>query len=164
MGRSCLVVACASLLAIGCDGESTFPSSPSSTSSPPPGPAPASSLNQQPTGGVLIVLEEAVTARVTQDDPLCGGPYLYRCRYFRLAASRNGHLTVTMRWDSQVADPYPLDIGVIDPFGRMAFPTIGPGTQRQVSLPVSAGSTYVIEIWSAAAPGEQFELYAAIDQ
>jgi len=162
VGKSCLVVACVSLLAIGCDGESTVPSSPTSTPLPPPAPAP--SRNQQPSGGAPIVLGEAVTARVTQDDPVCGAPYPHRCLYFRLEASRTGHLTVTMRWDSRIADPYPLDIAVIDPLGRMALPTIGPGTQRQVSLPVSAGSTYVIEIWSAATPGEPFELYAAIDQ
>ena len=158
MRQFCVFVVCVSLLMLGCDGRSTLPSSPTPTPSFPPAPAPPPP--QQPVEGLPIVLGDVVTGRVTEDDPLCGPRH--RCRYYRLTVSGSGALRVTMTWDPQVADPYPLDIGVIDPSGRVSLPTIGPGTQRQVSLPVSAGRTYVIEIWSAAAPGEEFALQTAI--
>lgn len=100
---------------------------------------------------------------MTQNDPLCDAGWPHRCRHYRLTAPAAGVLKVTMTWSSQVADPYPLDIGVVDPLGRTYYPSVGPGAQRQVSVQVSAGTTYVIEIWSSLSPGEEFELHTAIE-
>ena len=109
----------------------------------------------------LIDLGDVVSSRVTADDPLCSPGLSYRCRYYRLTAPSSGVLTVTMTWNPQIADPYPLDIEVIDPDGRITLTTAA-GAQRRVSLPVSEGATYVIEIWASAVPGEPFGVNIAI--
>ena len=153
---------CLAVLASGCDAVSTFPTSPGAVtpqpSAPPPPPPPVSRSEV----AVDIALGQVVRSHVTDDDPLCDPAWPYRCRYYRLIAPTSGVLNVSIAWSPQARDPYPLDIGVVEERGLEYFPLVGPDTQRQVSLRVTAGRTYVIEIWSFLSPPEEFELRTAI--
>jgi hypothetical protein len=102
-----------------------------------------------------------INSRVTLDDPLCDQVWPYRCAHYRLIAPGDGVIDFVMTCPA-LADKYVVDIGVIDPAGRMWISAEAEqwrlGPQRTVRIPVTAGATYVIEIWSLGAPGEMFEL------
>jgi hypothetical protein len=117
------------------------------------------------TGAFHIGRGETVRARVTTDDPLCSPDWPHHCRRYRLIAPRDGLFEVVMTCAAS-ARAYVLDIGVIDPTGQMWLPPPEQwrlGAQRSVKLPVTAGSAYVIEIWSSSAPGELFELTSSLE-
>ena len=126
-------------------------------STPPPAPVPDPRLE----GASPIVIGETVHSQATADDPLCDPGWSYPCRYFKVTASSHGRLRVTMRWSAAQPDPYPLDIGVPGPFGEW-LAMIGPGAQRYVDVPVDAGATYLIEVWSFLNPAERFELTSSL--
>jgi len=154
---------CLAVLASGCDGVTSLPTAPGPVtpqpSAPSPSPSPAVPRSQV---AVDIALGDVVRSHVTDDDPLCDPSWPHRCRYYRLTPPTSGVLNVTIAWSPQVLDPYPLDVDVVDEQGRMYFPSVGPGHQRQMSMAVTAGSTYFIGIWSFVWPGEEFELRTAI--
>lgn len=153
-----LSVACLAMLAAGCDGGTAPPTAPSTiipASTPaPPAPTPSPAL---PNRFTEIALGEAVSSRVTKDDPLCDEGWHYRCGYYRVTAPGDGILDVTMRWSS--ADAYPLDIDVLNSHGgRLAVhPQVGPG-ERRVAFRATAHEVYFIEVWSFMDPGVEFEL------
>lgn len=153
-----LAAICFAMLALGCsDGRSLLPTGPSSL------PTTALPGLPGPTNAITIVAVEVVNDRVRSDDPLCDPEWPHRCRYYQLKAAVDGVLDVSLKWSSHQLDPYPLDIDVIGVHGRIGpTPAIGPGNQRRVSLPVRAGDTYAIEIWSFLSPGEVFDLSATI--
>jgi hypothetical protein len=149
---------CLAVLASGCDSN-TFPTAPgpvtSSAASPPP-------VGPRADAATSIVLGEMIRSRVTEGDPLCGAPpYQFRCRRYRVTIPASGIFVAVMAWGAEVLNPYPLDIGVLDERGFEYVPSVGPGPQRRVEFRVSAGSTYVIEIWSFLTPHEDFELRTA---
>jgi hypothetical protein len=153
-------VLCVAVLASGCDSNS-FPTAPSPVT---PRPAAPSLPPAIPRADVAtdIALGEVVRGRVADDDPLCEPAWPHRCRYYRLTAPTSGVLNVAMAWGPQVLDPYPLDIDAVDEQRRMYFPSVGPGNQRQLWIAVTAGSTYLIGIWSFVWPAEEFELRTSI--
>lgn len=119
----------------------------------------------QPTSGVPIAIGEVVSSRVTPEDALCDPKWPHRCRHYQLIASADGILEVVMTCP-KLAQEYVVDIGVIDPMGGMWISReaqlFALGPQRSVKLRVTAGATYVIEIWSLDAPGETFELKTSL--
>ena len=152
---------CLAVLASGCDAVSSFPTSPGPVT-PPASAAPAPPTVPRSEVAVDIALGEVVRSHVTDDDPLCDPAWPHRCRHYRLIAPTSGVLNVVMAWSPKARDPYPLDIGVVEVGGLEHFPSVGPGTQRQVSVRVTAGRTYFIDIWSFLRPPEEFELGTAI--
>jgi hypothetical protein len=59
---------------------------------------------------------------------------------------------------------YPFDMGVLGPSGAVADGQIGVGLERIARGRVSAGSTYVIEVWSFLTTPEPFDLSTSIEQ
>ena len=159
------------LTASGCNGSSRelLPVTPTPTAAAPtvstePPLSPPSQRPRQPELGTSIAVDQAVSSRVTPDDPLCDPGWRYRCRYFRLAVPRDGVLRVTIQWNPAQLDPYPLDMEIIGPSGSGWLGQIGRGPQRIGRGRVSGGSTYVIEVWSFLTPGEPFELLASLEE
>lgn len=154
MGRFRISMVCLGLVALGCDrGLPTAPT-PGATAVPLPSPSPS----PQPSLGSHIEVGEVITSRVTPDDPLCGDVAPFHCRYYRMTPARDGVLHITLGWNPQLLEDYPLDMGVIDPQGRERVATVVGRAQRGVSVRVTAGAPYVIEIWSFLSPGAEFEL------
>ena len=131
-------------------------------SQPTPPPTPNVTRHPGLAGATPLAIGETVRRQASASDPLCDPEWPHRCVYFKLTASHNGTLRVTMSWSAAQRDPYPLDIGVLGPEGTW-FPTEGPGPQRQVAGPVMAGTTYLVEVWSFLTPPEAFELTASIE-
>lgn len=158
MCRFRISIVCLGLVALGCDrGLPTAPT-PGATAVPLPLPSPS----PQPPFGSDIEVGEVITSRVTPDDPQCGLVAPFFCRYYRLTPPRDGVLHVTLAWSPQLHDNYPLDMGVIDPHGRERTATVVGPAQRGVSLRVTAGAPYVIEIWSFLSPAAEFELRSSL--
>ena len=149
------------VLASGCDATTTIPTAPDAVTPLPPASPPPPAVRRSDVA-VDIALGEVVRSRVTENDPLCGEPWPHRCRIYRVTAPTSGLLKASMTWSPQVRDPYPLDIGVVDERGLESFPHVISGTQREVWVRVTAGSSYFIEIWSFLSPPEEFELRAAM--
>jgi|RhiMetdeSRZDD1v2_1073273.scaffolds.fasta_scaffold335783_3 hypothetical protein len=152
---------CLAVLASACDATSTIPTAPTPVTPRPPAPSPPPAVPRDAVA-VDIGLGEVVRSRVTHDDPLCDPAWAHRCRYYRLTAPTSGLLNVAMTWNRQALDPYPLDVDVVDELGNTYFPSVGPGTQRNVWLSVAPGRRYVIGIWSFTSPPEEFELRSSI--
>ena len=145
------------LVACGCDNGGQLPAAPSTI-------APASSEGaRQPDLGTPIALGQIVSSRVTDDDPICGNPYRFRCKYFLLPVPEDGVLEVMIRWSAAQRDPYPLDMEVIGP-SRGWSAEIANGPYRVARGRASGGSTYVIEVWSFLTPHEPFELTTSLEQ
>jgi hypothetical protein len=148
---------CCAFVALGC-GRTQLPlpaaPSPAPIDLPPPSPVP------QPSFDHRLQVGELIKTRVTADDRLCGDAFPYRCRHYGLTPRTSGVLMVAMTWGS---GEYPLDIGVYDPQGREWAGHRVEGYRREAVLPVTAGETYVIEVWSFLSPGEEFELSASLD-
>jgi hypothetical protein len=158
MCRFRISIVCLGLVALGCDrGLPTAPT-PGATAVPLPTPSPS----PQPPLGSHIEVGEVITSRVTSDDPLCGHNTPFPCRYYRLTPARDGVLQVTLAWNPQLVDDYPLDMSVIDPQGKDWAATVVGRAQRGVSVRVTAGASYVIEIWSFLSPGVEFELRSSL--
>jgi hypothetical protein len=151
---------CCALFVVACDGRNgnILPAAPTtlpqSTSPASPRPMPPASV---PATAIRIAVGHVVTARVTTNDPLCWPGWPYHCRHYALTAPSDGIFEVTMRWSSEISDPYPLDIGLLPP-DEWLLPVVGPGSQRRLSFQVAAGAAYVIEISSYLIPGAEFDL------
>jgi hypothetical protein len=156
MRRLHSVVICFALAAMGCDSTFIPPTAP--TPNPPAAPTPTPV--PQPRFEQRLEIGEVIKTRVTREDPLCSEGWPYRCRYYGLTPATNGLLNITMTW--QNGGVYPLDFGVYDAQGRSWDAVADAGLRRSVTLPVTAGATYVIEIWSFLEPGEEFELGSSI--
>ena len=137
---------------------STFLPAPVAPQPPQPAPAPSPGLFED---AIPLAFGATVTDSVADDDPACGSPYVYRCRYFRIAVPRDGELVVTIRWNFPAS--YPFDLGVYGPTGSVADGKIGVGLERTARGRVSGGATYVIEVWSFLTPSGSFELTTSID-
>jgi hypothetical protein len=166
MRKIALWVALSALAVCGCgDERRPLPTTPSAilpTPSPeprPPAPAPPHLLDLE----TPIEFGQSDTFTVTSDDPVCGArPYQYHCRYFRVTAPRDGVMVVTIGW--KIPEEYPFDMAVFGPSGGVADGQIGVGLERIARGRVSAGSTYVIEVWSFLTTPEPFDLSTSIEQ
>lgn len=157
MRRLHLVMVCLAFMTVGC--ERSQPLAP--TTLPTPGPVPPVRPVLPPPFEQRLEIDEVIKTRITADDGWCGDQFPYHCRHYGLTAKTSGVLQVTMTWWG--GGEYPLDLGVIDSLGREWPALAGPGRRRDVVLPVVAGETYVIEIWSFLFPGEEFELRSAFE-
>jgi len=158
------------LIASGCGGgDRQLPMGPSAVPAPLPSSgeprmSPPTLRDRQPDLGRPIPLGEMVSSRVATDDPVCPGPHLFRCQYFRLTVPQDGVLEVTIRWSAAQRDPYPVDMDVIGPSGAGFSGEIASGPYRVARGRVAGGSTYVIEVWSFLTPDEPFELTTLLKQ
>jgi hypothetical protein len=125
-------------------------------------PTPSLSPDPRLDIGTPIDFGQTLTFTVANDDPVCPGAYQYHCRYFRVTVPQDGILLVTIRW--KIPMSYPFDMGVLGPSGAVADGQIGVGLERIARGRVSAGSTYVIEVWSFLTTPEPFDLSTSIEQ
>jgi hypothetical protein len=104
-------------------------------------------------------MERGVASQVTRDDFQCDPGWPHYCQGFLLQAPTNGRLDVVMTWTT-IRDPYPLDFDVFDPETGLGYYSVGwgAGQRRVTSVPLRAGVSYPVTVWSAWVPGEVFEL------
>ena len=171
MRNAHVTLALVALAAYGCDDAGqqplTAPSTVSAIATPLSGESrlsPPSQRDVQPDAGTLIALGQAISSRVTDDDPICGSAYPFPCRYFRVAVPQDGVLEITIRWSAALRDPYPLDMDVIGPSGVGWIGEIAEGPRRIARGRVAGGNTYVIEVWSFLTPHEPFELTTSLER
>lgn len=144
-------------LVAGCGvngGESI--TAPTRLQGPPTPPEPSSSPTHLDRYRVAN-MESGVVSQVTGDDFQCDpGHY---CQGFLLQAPTNARLDVVMTWAPSL-DSYPLDFDVFDPETGLTYYSMGwgAGQRRVTSVPLQAGISYPLTVWSARLPGEVFEL------
>jgi hypothetical protein len=157
MQRLTISVVCLFLMIACGDHEVSVPTAPTANPSPvtplpPPTRIPVPAFTQR------IDIGEVVRSRATDEDPLCDTGWPYRCRYYGLTVPSAGWLNVTIGWDPELPGEYPLDMGIIDGQGREWVSTPSGAALRHVAVPVTAGTTYVIEVWSFWSPPADFQL------
>ena len=111
-----------------------------------------------------IEVGDIVEGVLTAHDPLCDPGWPYRCRYYGLTVPSTGTLLVTIAWNPEISDPYPLDMGVTDERGREWASAANRRGDRIVAIPVTEGATYVIEVWSFRSPDEPFQLRTSLSR
>jgi hypothetical protein len=166
MRSLCLWVAVSTLAVYGCGDERRLsPTAPTSMLPTlpvvPPQPPPPSPDPGRLDIGTPIEFGQTFTFTVTNDDPVCGGAYLFHCRYFRLTVPNDGVLVVSIRW--KIPASYPFDMSVFGPSGAIADGQIGVGLERIARGRVRSGTTYAIEVWSFLTTPEPFELSTSLE-
>lgn len=169
-----------------CDGGPSMPTAPSQPAPPTgfpfgaaPGPA-TGPAPPTPTPGhlglwpisetyVRLAVDDAITSRITADDPRCMIHQQQHCRYYRISPAQDGLLEITVR--SEAMGPTyinaPLDLyitNVTEQRGKGWDPVFGPGPQMRVSARAKAGEQYQISLysWTSDVPGVEFDIRAAI--
>ena len=145
-------VICLALAELGCDGASggdgsRLPAAPSPVLSPPPVTFPS------------IAVGEVVRLQFTADDVPCGGAGGH-CRSYNVTAPSDGRLEVEIRSVSgESSFVSTLEMYVVP--GGDSW-DIGPGPRISVTIPVRAGATYEIRLYSPKIPTVELELRASL--
>lgn len=147
---------CFALFGLGCDGvyRTGGPSVPTApTVAPAPTPLPT------PTPFPSITVGDAVRFQFTADDAPCVGAG-GRCRSYYITAPSDGRLEVAVAsvsgQDSFISG---LEMYVVP--GGDSW-DVGPGPRISVTLPVRAGFTYEIRMYSAIVPSVELVLRASL--
>ena len=101
---------------------------------------------------------ESITARVEMDAPHCFPNWdsLGRCRAFRLAATADGPLAVTLTWTT-VKGEWDPDLFLVRPDAGWDWGGEG-GSPRTFTVPVRSGLTYHIVVMSYLPAAQEFVL------
>lgn len=149
-------VICFALFGLGCDGSDRTggPSVPTApTVAPTPAPVPA------PTPFPSITVGDIVRFQFTADDvPCVGGDG--RCRSYNITAPSAGTLEVVLASVSGEDSFVSSTEMYVVPGGD--FWDVGPGPRISVTVPVRAGGTYEIRMFSATVPSVGLELRARL--
>ena len=154
--RFLVSVICSALGGLACDG-SYRTGGPSLTTAPTAAPAPTPL--PAPTPFPSIAVGDVVRFEFTADDVACAGAN-GRCRSYNVTAPSDGRLEVVLGSVSG-------DAGFISSTEMYVVPggdswDVGPGARISVTVPVRAGGTYEIRMYSAKVPSVGLELRASL--
>lgn len=154
--QSLVSAICFALAVVGCDGATGGGSSrlPSAPSAAPPSVAPP-----PPVTFPAVTVGEVVRFWFTADDVPCAGAQ-GRCRSYNVTAPSDGRLEVVVTSVSREASfVSTLEMYVVP--GGDSW-DVGPGPRISVTIPVRAGGTYEIRMYSAQVPSVELELRASL--
>lgn len=154
--RFLVSVICSALGGLGCDGgyRTGGPSLPTApTVAPAPTPVPA------PGPFPSITVGDVVRFQFTAEDVPCVGAG-GRCRSYNVTAPSDGRLEVVLASVSGEDSFIPTTEMYVVPGGD--WWDVGPGPRISVTIPVRAGGTYEIRMYSAMVPSVGLELRASL--
>jgi hypothetical protein len=149
-------VICAVLGGLGCDGSyrtggPPLPTAPTVAPAPTPLPAPGPFPS--------ITVGDVVRFQFTADDVPCDGAN-GRCRSYNVTAPSDGRLEVVLASVSGEDSFVSTTEMYVVPGGDSW--DVGPGPRISVTIPVRAGGTYEIRMYSAKVPSVGLELRASL--
>ena len=108
-----------------------------------------------------IDIGDVIRSRVTAEDPLCELGWPYRCRYYGVTVPSAGWLNVTIGWDPELTRRY-RSTWASSTFRGANGSRRQAGSAETCPVPVTAGTTYVIEVWSFWSPPADFQLTTSL--
>ena len=144
------------LLATACGGSpSPLPTAPSTVPAPAPTPPPVTSCSSCPS----ITVGEVIRFRFTADDVPCAGGG-GSCRSYNVTTPSDGRLeAVVTSVSAEEAFTSTTEMYVVP--GGDSW-DVGPGPRISVTIPVRAGRTYEIRMFSAKVPSVELELRTSL--